>query len=163
MKKLVMLFTLPFLLSCNKGKMTFLKLEKQSEEGIYNYAGNAIDSLNGKKFIYETYLVDNKIDDKLKLEAILLNFNREKYEKILKSKIYVTYYIDFYKKNSTTEYFIDHEEDPGGFSSNILSDNFKEDGIAKIYIDKINDKKCVRKIHFSDEEEFRVIDTIAIK
>lgn len=159
MKKIYLLISFLVLLSCSEREMNFVKLEKHSGESVYDFDGN--DTLNGKKFVYETYLVENKLGDKSKLENKLLNFNEETYIKKLKEKGYVSYFIDFYVSNSTTEYFIDHNEDPGGFSSYILSDNFDEDGIAKVYIDKINSSKCIRKIRFSDEEEFRTIDTIS--
>lgn len=157
MKKILSLFILLFLVSCNDGKMTFLKLEKHSGEGIFDR-----DSIQGKKFIYESYLVNRSLSDSVELKSLMLNFNKKNYLKALSNKNTIQYSLQFYEKNATTEYFIDHDDDPGGFSSEILTDYFVKEGIAEIYINKIDDKKCYREIKLSNQEEYRIIDTIAI-
>lgn len=50
--------------------------------------------------------------------------------------------IIFYLKNNSTSYFIDNADDPGGFSSEILQDNYQKDGLGEIRMERCkNDKK----------------------
>lgn len=58
----------------------------------------------------------------------------------------------FYRYSWNTKYFLDHEEDPGGFSSEELI-NYPEDNIANFIISKCeNDKtKLVGELRFYNE------------
>jgi hypothetical protein len=73
--------------------------------------------------------------------------------------------IDFYRYSWNTKYFLDHEEDPGGFSSKELG-NYPEDDLASFIVSKCkNDTtKLVGRFHFyGNRSNLSQLDTIIYK
>ena len=73
--------------------------------------------------------------------------------------------IMFYRYNSDTKYFLDHEEDPGGFSSEELI-NYPDDDLATFTVSKCkNDTtKLVGRFRFyGNTSNLSQLDTIIYK
>jgi hypothetical protein len=139
--------------------IVFIQLKIHTGYGYYSRG-----DFEGKKFKYENVLVNtNKITDDF-IEKIK-EYSVDSLTKVFDDDFVVNNHISFYKKNGTTTYFINHDDDPGGLSSEILSDYFDKEGLAEINIQRSsNGIKLVREIKFP--ERFKrptMIDSIYIK
>lgn len=108
MKKIILIITILVCFSCNK-KIEFIQSSVYSNLFLIKNPPKG-DSLLKKEIIL--FLIKNPVKDKAKLPEI-----------------------DFYRYSSNTKYFLDHEEDPGGFSSEELK-NYPEDNLASFIISK---------------------------
>ena len=121
-------FTCLLFHSCREKKTTFIYLNKHS--GAFTMV---VKEYNKKVGIqYQTVLVRNPPRSKEGMKKMIINY----YKNIItgqpiKSDIYV-YSISFYRNTDATSYFINNKEDPGGFSSEILSNYCKEYGLGEI-------------------------------
>ncbi|WP_417873777.1 hypothetical protein [Xanthomarina gelatinilytica] len=130
--KILSLFVFTAIISC-ESKTTFTHLPKHSSMGIYDRDGEH----KGKKYVYRSVLVDNPPKDKAELEKLLSSYHLENRDSIFSDPEMSTFLTWFYQKNYTTSYFISKADDPGGFSSEILSDYYEKFGIAEIVTKRI--------------------------
>lgn len=125
--KILSLFVFMAIISCDS-KTTFTHLPKHSSTGIFNRDG----AHKGKKYVYQSVLVNNPPKDKEDLEKLLASYHLKNRDSIFSDPEMNTFLTWFYQKNYTTSYFINKADDPGGFSSEILSDYYEKFGIATI-------------------------------
>ncbi len=104
------------------------------ETGIYDRN----DERKGKKYTYQSVLVNNLPADKKILEELLLSYHSKNNDFIFSDTEVITLSTFYYFKNSKTSYFIDAADDPGGFSSEILFDYYKQYGIAEVVTKRID-------------------------
>lgn len=130
--KILTLFVFMAIISCDS-KTTFTHLPKHSSTGIFDRDG----AHKGKKYVYQSVLVDNPPKDKVELEKLLTSYHLENRDSIFSDREMSTFLTLFYQKNYTTSYFINKADDPGGFSSEILSDYYEKFGIATIETKRI--------------------------
>lgn len=122
--------------SCDN-KTTFTNLPKHTNTGIYSRDG--YETRKGKKFAYQSVLVNNPAKDKEELEKLLTSYHLKNRDSIFSDPEMSTFLTWFYHKNYTTSYFINKADDPGGFSSEILSDYYEKFGIATIETKRIGE------------------------
>ncbi|MCS4305098.1 hypothetical protein [Chryseobacterium sp. BIGb0232] len=71
---------------------------------------------------------------------------------------------EFYKYSGDTKYFLDHEEDPGGFSSEELQNYRENDGIASLFFMKCKKdsmkKEGILRYYQDEYTRFYAPDTI---
>ena len=115
-------------------KTIFTKLPKHTEAGMYDRD----DVRKGKKYVYQSVLVNNPTSDKKILEKQLYSYHLKDRDFIFSDNEVITFSTLFYIENHKTAYFIDHVDDPGGFSSQILIDFYNEFGIAEIITKRID-------------------------
>lgn len=139
MRKILILLIIITALSCEK-ETTFTKLPKHSETGKYDRD----DERKGKKYVYQSVLVNNPPRDEKTLEKMLYSYHQKNKDSIFLDIEVITFYTYFYLRNSRTSYFIDNADDPGGFSSEILSDYYKKYGIAEINTKRIENTKRLK-------------------
>jgi len=119
MKKIILTTIILMLFSCQEKKIEFTYLEKLSKKTISSYDSKE----GGNVYMYaEEILMSNAPKDIYEARKIQEKYFKE-HKKIcsLDSTISI-YKMTFYNKTSCTEYFIGNEEDPGGFSSNMIDD-----------------------------------------
>lgn len=146
----IILSSIPLLFFSCKKKVEFVVLPNHC--GKSNYSS---EEYNNKTFVYQSILVKNfsKKDSK-----ILFRYHKNKIDSIFKDKNTITYFTTFYQDNSSISYFLNHKDDPGGFSSEILSDYYKEYGIAEIETSRIgNSNKLINKISYPNKNESEII------
>ena len=134
MKKSLIFLTIITMVSC-ESKISFTFLPEHSATGIYNR-----DNENkGKKYVYYSVLVNNLPKEKKDLEKLLSFYHLKFRDSIFNNPDMDTFLTWFYQKNHTTSYFINKADDPGGFSSEILSDYYEKFGIATIKTTRIRE------------------------
>lgn len=134
--KILTLFVFMTIISCDS-KTTFTRLPKHSNTGIYSR--NGYETHKGKKYVYQSVLVNNPVKDKKELEQLLASYHLKSRDSIFSDPEMSTFQTLFYHKNYTTSYFINKADDPGGFSSEILSDYYERYGIATIETKRIGE------------------------
>lgn len=122
------------IVSC-ESKTTFTHLPKHSSTGIFNREG----AHKRKKYVYQSILVNNLPKDKKELERLLASYHSKSRDSIFSDPDVSAFLTWFYHKNYSTSYFIDKADDPGGFSSEILSDYYEKFGIAEIETKRIGE------------------------
>lgn len=148
LKSLSFLLLFLLLISCNQ-KTEILKLNKHSGKGIYDRGEDST-----KVFYYQSALVSNVPNNQDQIELILFEFHKKNIDSIFSNKEVVDFSTNFYLKNNKTSYFTDNEDDPGGFSSEILSDYFEKYGIAEIRSSrKMNSKTIKHEIVFANSNK----------
>ncbi len=133
MKKILILLAMTLIVSC-ESKTTFTELPKHTETGVYDRD----DQRKGKKYVYQSVLINNPPKDKKILEKQLSSYHSKNRGSIFSDNEAVTFSTLFYLKNHKTSYFINHADDPGGFSSEILTDYYDTFGIAEIKTKRIS-------------------------
>lgn len=126
MWKILILSVITFIVAC-EGKTTFTELPKHAETGVYDRD----DGRKGKKYVYQSVLVRNPSGDKKNLAEQLSFYHLENKKIAFSDAEVITFSTLFYIENHKTSYFINAEDDPGGFSSEILIDYYDEFGIAE--------------------------------
>ncbi len=115
-------YILFFCLSCNTKQeaISYILLEKHSGKSQSGYED---------KYTYsETYLVDNLIEREKKrgvddaVYNILFNYFKNNNKICLLEDDITTYSMNFYRRSSCTEYFIENKEDHAGISQKIFND-----------------------------------------
>lgn len=140
MKKIIGIFILLIFFSCKKEKAEFIQST----------------TIKNLFLLKNPPIQDSLIKKEIKL---FLLKNPPKY-----GKINSTF---FYKYSSNTKYFLEHDEDPGGFSSEELHMYQDDDGIAVFMVNKCkNDTtKLVGELRYYNEKygNFYQPDTIVFK
>ena len=157
MKKIFFLIIIcVVIISCQKSETKFINLKKHSGAGLFDRGNN-----EGKKFAYRSVLIENPPVQKNDLIKSLVKYKNENLNDINKKSDLYSISVFFYQKNSSTSYFIENSDDPGGFSNQILHDYYQKFGIGEITIDRCeNDKnKWTFKISYFDDQR-NVQDTI---
>ncbi|UOX35482.1 hypothetical protein LXD69_08155 [Flavobacterium sediminilitoris] len=131
MNKLIIIISF-FIMSCNHQE-TFIDLKNHSRKGTFSRGED-----KGKFFYYQSVLVSGISEDLESFKNELLTYHSKKIDSVFQDNKTIQFSSIFYKKNSKTSYFIDNSDDPGGFSSEILSDYYEEYGIAEIITKKID-------------------------
>ncbi|GAA5168761.1 hypothetical protein [Viridibacterium curvum] len=153
--KIAVLFIFLSLTSCS-GKLEFVDLPLHSHQGIYDRD----DERRGYGYYFQSVLVDNPPEDIDQLKRDLLAFHKRHLHPAFEGKKLSTYSTTFYKHNRTTKYFIDHEDDPGGFSSEILSDYFNTHGIAIVITTRVGKGDALKtEISFPDKEGSEILES----
>jgi hypothetical protein len=116
-----------------EGNITFTELPKHTETGMYDRD----DERKGKKYVYQSVLVNHPTKDKKSLENQLSSYHLKNRDSIFSDSEVITFSTLFYIENHKTAYFVDHVDDPGGFSSEELIDYYNEFGIAEIITKRI--------------------------
>ncbi len=134
MKNKIFVLTIGLILNCSCENKTvqFIYLDKLS--------GEVKSPTNGYEYYYgENFLIDHppKNNDELKRVIIQYRDSMGKNVSVLDEK-YGAYCIYFYRKTSNTSYFIDHEEDYGGFSVEVIND-YKQDYLGSICYERCKD------------------------
>lgn len=137
--KILSLFVFMAIISCDS-KTTFTHLPKHSSTGIFDRDGTC----EGKKYVYQSVLVNTPPKDKEDLEKLLSSYHLKNRDSIFSDPEVNTFLTWFYQKNYTTSYFIDKADDPGGFSSEILTDYYEKFGIATIETKRIGETNELR-------------------
>ena len=132
MRRILILLVITTVVSCENGT-TFTKLPKHTGTGKYDRD----DERKGKKYVYQSVLVNNPSGDKKRLEKQMFSYHFKNRDSIFSDIEVITFSTFFYLKNNRTSYFIDNADDPGGFSSEILFDYYKQYGIAEIETKRI--------------------------
>lgn len=149
--KIVVLITLVFF-SCNK-ETQFVELSNHS--GKANYSA---DEYKDDVFVYVSSLVKNLPSNKEDFKPILFNYHKKRIENVFSDKKVISYSTTFYEYNNSTAYFIDNNDDPGGHSSEILTDYYKENGIAEIKTTRTNDTGELKtEISFPNNENVEIL------
>jgi hypothetical protein len=135
------------IVSC-ESKTIFTKLSKHIETGMY-YRD---DARKGKKYVYHSVLVNNPASDRKILEKQLFSYHLKNRDSIFSDVEVITFSTSFYIENHKTSYFINHVDDPGGLSSEILIDYYSEFGIAEIITKRTgNPSQLKTEITFTDK------------
>lgn len=142
-----------FLISCMQ-EIEILKLQNHYGSGAYT-AGDDV----GKTFYYQSALVSSVSQNQNQIKLKLFDFHKRSLDTIFSNKDVVSFRTTFYLKNFTTSYFIDNDDDPGGFSSEILSDYYEKYGIAEIYSSRQkNSSKIKNEITFANIDKVILIE-----
>ena len=156
MKKAIIGLILIFGYSCER-KLEFISLPNQIESGIYKRD----DNRKGYKYYYKSILVKNAPEDKIRLKKQIFDYHKQKLDSVFSDKKNIVYITTFYKHNNATDYFINHKDDSGGFSSEILTDYYKENGIAEIKTTKttktIKTDQLITEITYPNYEIIEVL------
>lgn len=148
---LSVLFCLFIFSSCTNSDIEFIELPYHfSDEGrsksvlVYNVPKDTLSMLFQLITYYKTNTLDFYKSTKLDETSVF-----------------------FYRKNEDTQYFLNHADDPGGFSSRILFDYFYgENGLDKAGLAIISGNRCrntslwIFKIFFFDKNGMVVSDTL---
>ncbi|MBF4516842.1 hypothetical protein IRZ71_10820 [Flavobacterium sp. ANB] len=147
------------IISCQKNETKFFDLKKHSGEGVFDRGNNA-----GKKFAYQSVLIENAPVENSELIKLFIKYENENLKKIYKQSDLYSISIFFYNKNSSTSYFVENADDPGGSSSEILHDYYEKFGIGEITIDRCenDNNKWTSKISYFDYQR-NIKDTIIKK
>lgn len=124
------------MMSCKK-EIAFIALKKHVETGVYDRD----DERKGKKYVYQSTIVVDFPEKKEELEPLLLSYHKKSIDSIFQDEKVINFLTTFYVKNNKTSYFIENADDPGGFSSEILIDYYKEFGIAEIKTRRLSNSK----------------------
>lgn len=137
------------MMSC-KNKIEFIALKKQRETGIYDRD----NELKNKKYLYESVLVADFPENQKEIKSLLLDYHKKSIDSVFIDQDYSTFSTTFYIKNTTTSYFIENADDPGGFSSEILIDYYDEYGIAEVVTNRVNNTNELKtKITFANKSK----------
>ncbi|MFI0430153.1 hypothetical protein [Mariniflexile sp. HMF6888] len=131
--KILILLIFMVIVSC-ESKTTFTKLPKHTETGMYDRD----DERKGKKYVYQSVLVNNPTSYKKSLEKQLFSYHLKSRDSIFSDSEVITFSTLFYIENHKTSYFINHADDSGGFSSEVLLNYYKQYGIAEIETKQID-------------------------
>ncbi|WP_194765675.1 hypothetical protein [Tamlana sp. I1] len=133
MKKHIILIIGLILFGCKTKNPTikFIYLDKSSDK--------VFDSDRGNSGYGEVILIDNLPTQKDTILSIQKAYFNSKNKICLLSETKDYYSMTFYKKTSCTEYFIDRENDFGGFSRTVIFEDCKSDELFSFYYER--DKK----------------------
>jgi len=132
------------MMSCENQEM-FVTLTKHSGTGVFSRGED-----EGKGFYYQSILVAAISKDKASMKNEMLAFHSKKADSVFSDEKIIQFSSTFYDNNSKTAYFIENGDDPGGFSSEILTDYYQEYGVAEIVTKRINNsKKFTTEISFA--------------
>ena len=142
-----------FTISCTQ-ETKILKLEKHSGNGTYDREEDST-----KIFYYQSALVSNVPENQDQIKSKLFDFHKKSLDTIFLKKDVVSFRTTFYLKNFTTSYFIDNDDDPGGFSSEILSDYYEKYGIAEIQSSRQKESSKIKnEITFANSDKVILIE-----
>ncbi len=145
---MVLLLVSTTIVSCENG-VTFTELIKHTETGRYDRD----DERKGKKYVYQSVLVNNPSGDKKSLEKQMFSYHLKNMDSVFSDTEVITLSTFFYLKNNRTSYFINNADDPGGFSSKMLLDYFKQYGIAEVSTKRIgNTRELKTEITFASTQ-----------
>ena len=133
MRRILILVVITTSVSC-ESRTIFTKLPRHTEMGRYDRD----DERKGKKYIYQSVLVNNSSRDKKSLEKQMFSYHLKNMDSVFSDIEVITLSTFFYLKNNRTSYFINNADDPGGFSSEILFEYYKHYGIAEIGTKRIS-------------------------
>lgn len=123
-----------------ESKTMFTPLPKHTETGIYDRD----DERKGKKYVYQSVLVNNPPRDKKSMKKLLASYHSKNMDSVFSDIEVITLSSFFYYKNGRTSYFINSSDDPGGFSSEILIDYYKQYGIAEMQTKRIGNTAALK-------------------
>lgn len=127
-----LLIIISFLLMSCENQEIFVNLKNHSGIGVFSRGED-----EGKSFYYQSILVTDDSKDKTSLKAELLAYHSKKSNSIFLDNKIIQFSSTFYESNSKTVYFIEKGDDPGGFSSEILTDYYDEFGIAEVVTKRV--------------------------
>jgi hypothetical protein len=141
--------------ACNR-KIEFTKLNIHSRTGVYDD--------HKSKFQYENVLVNKDVITDTLVKA-MKNYNLDSIKKAFENNALQDYYTTFFIENSTTRYFIDNDNDPGGLTSELLPDYYDKEGLAEIITTIDSTKKMlIRTTTFSKRYKLKAQqDSIYLK
>ena len=143
MNKLIILISF-FLISCNNQEM-IIKFKNHSGIGTFSRGEN-----EGKNFYYQSIIVKSSSDEIESIKNELLDYHSKSIDSIFQEESTIQFSSTFYKENSKTSYFITNNDDPGGISSEILTDYYDQYGLAEVVTKRIkNSKEYTTEISFA--------------
>lgn len=132
------------MISCNNQEM-FIKLKNHSGIGTFSRGEN-----EGENFYYQSIIVKSSSDDIESIKNELLDYHSKSIGFIFQEESTIQFSSTFYKENNKTSYFITNNDDPGGISSEILTDYYDKYGLAEVVTKRIkNSKEYTTEISFA--------------
>ena len=115
---------------------------------------------NGLLICYKSILVENAPHGDKEILDMLIKYKNQNSKDAAINKDVYSFTVFLYEKNSSTSYFIENADDPGGLTSQVLQDYYLKNGIGEITIDRCtNNKDWTAKISYFDIQR-NVKDTI---